>query len=748
MSLGHSCSRDSILWSKGTSDLMNLSRKTAEGGVMGRRAWFAFIYSLIIAVSGFEIGCAGTPSDFNSVILTASAHQVAAGGAVTITAVVPKDTTDAGVTWVFTPGAGAPANPGTFVSTIAQGTYTAPNSVTVMFTVTITATSIAYPTESASVTITVQPPQALRITTTTLPNAMLNVAYSATLQASGGVTPYMWTISSGSLPTGLSLASNGTITGTPTGTPGTSSFTVQVTDSETPAATQTANLSIAIANLLSGNYAFELSGFNSQGAVAVAGSFTADGAGHITNGVEDFNSIQGPPANQTFSGTYTLGSDNRGQLVFGSISGSPTYDFALDSTGVHARLIEFDSSGIRGSGELARQGVSTCGSTTLSGTNGENYVFGVTGSEGAFSGVTTADPVVLAGAFDALPPSGGTGSITGEADANIPGISIPSPIGTTNAPVLSGTFQTTSQGARCSMSLSPSQTSSSLNFSVYPVLGSSSALTEAYVIETDAVSETSPYLTVGKLIQQTGTFIGQTASNFFTATSVGALIGQIVDTNTTPNTYLPDVAIAEMTGTGGSSFNMSVIENQDGTILNYGGPFSANYGTLDSNGRVSTDLAQPFAPVFYIINVNEALCIGQINGNPFFGLFEPQSGAPYSASALNGTLIEGTLTPSTSEMPDWSGFLTLASTTSISGDISGTQDTSTLSGNTAAQSVSGAYSGLVPATGAGAVILTTVGSLNGSFFVVSPTKIVTVITSPSAPVVVVTGEQTDDFGVN
>lgn len=41
---------------------------------------------------------------------------------------------------------------------------------------------------------------------------------------------YAWSVSSGSLPSGLSLSSSGKITGTPSGTPGISSVVLQVTD--------------------------------------------------------------------------------------------------------------------------------------------------------------------------------------------------------------------------------------------------------------------------------------------------------------------------------------------------------------------------------------------------------------------------------------------------------------------------------------------------------------------------------------
>ena len=72
------------------------------------------------------------------------------------------------------------------------------------------------------------------ITTASVPDAVVNVPYSATLTASGGILPFSWSIISGSLPPGLVLNSaNGAITGTPT-TAGIFNFTPQVTDSSNP----------------------------------------------------------------------------------------------------------------------------------------------------------------------------------------------------------------------------------------------------------------------------------------------------------------------------------------------------------------------------------------------------------------------------------------------------------------------------------------------------------------------------------
>jgi hypothetical protein len=82
---------------------------------------------------------------------------------------------------------------------------------------------------SPSVTVTVTSPT---VTTSSLPNGVVGARYPSTqLTATGGASPYTWTLTAGSLPTGLApLPSTGVISGTPTAT-GTFHFTVQVKDS-------------------------------------------------------------------------------------------------------------------------------------------------------------------------------------------------------------------------------------------------------------------------------------------------------------------------------------------------------------------------------------------------------------------------------------------------------------------------------------------------------------------------------------
>ena len=115
-----------------------------------------------------------------------------------------------------------------------------PTSVT--FKVTDSASATA--TKPLSITINSTPPS---ITTSSLPNGTVGVAYSQTLAVTGGTTPYTWTIASGTLPAGLTLSSGGVISGTPTTAGGPTSVTFQVTDSTSATATKSLSITVAYA---------------------------------------------------------------------------------------------------------------------------------------------------------------------------------------------------------------------------------------------------------------------------------------------------------------------------------------------------------------------------------------------------------------------------------------------------------------------------------------------------------------------
>jgi hypothetical protein len=82
-------------------------------------------------------------------------------------------------------------------------------------------------------------------TASPLASGMEGITYSQLLAASGGTSPYTWSILSGSLPTGLSLTSAGLITGIPSGS-GYFTVSVKATDSFVPAGSATQLLTLFI----------------------------------------------------------------------------------------------------------------------------------------------------------------------------------------------------------------------------------------------------------------------------------------------------------------------------------------------------------------------------------------------------------------------------------------------------------------------------------------------------------------------
>lgn len=146
----------------------------------------------------------------------------ATGGTGTIAWSLATGTLPSGLT--LDPGSGAitgtPTAAGTSPITVrATDSASPPNSVTTALSISIHTTAPAFV-----------------ISTPGLPNGAVGTPYDQILAVTGGTTPLNWSISSGALPTGLSLnATTGEITGAPAATTaGTSfTFTVAVTDSST-----------------------------------------------------------------------------------------------------------------------------------------------------------------------------------------------------------------------------------------------------------------------------------------------------------------------------------------------------------------------------------------------------------------------------------------------------------------------------------------------------------------------------------
>jgi HYDIN/CFA65/VesB family protein/ASPM-SPD-2-Hydin domain-containing protein len=199
-----------------------------------------------------------------------------------------------------------------------------------------------------------QPVQPLVITTASLPNGTAWVAYDQTVKATGGVAPFTWTVTSGTLPHKVSLSNTPTTTATVSGTPDSPAqslaFTIQVADSAGHTATQAYTVSILlepdtlVPSASSLSFGMQLSGTSSP---AQTLSLTNNGTDPIvivdvSTGASDFiaasacrNSIS-PGASCSITVTFSpnvLGPRSAALVITDNSVGSP-HAYSLDGVGV------------------------------------------------------------------------------------------------------------------------------------------------------------------------------------------------------------------------------------------------------------------------------------------------------------------------------------------------------------------------------------------------------------------------------
>ena len=161
---------------------------------------------------------------------------------------------------------------------------------------------------------------------------------------------------------------------------------------------------------LKGQYAFLMSGTElcsmSPSFFTRAGSFTADGSGHITGGLEDVNVCSGVFTLPYTNSTYSIAADGRGTLSLTNSTGTTNYSITLSSA--TAGVIAETDVNLTASGSFQRQNVAAFSDLAIIG----GYVFD-------FAGITaTPNPESVIGRFDAV----GGGVITsGLFDSNVAG---------------------------------------------------------------------------------------------------------------------------------------------------------------------------------------------------------------------------------------------------------------------------------------------------------------------------------------
>jgi hypothetical protein len=523
-------------------------------------------------------------------------------------------------------------------------TYPAIYSFTVQVQDSSLPTPQKVPVPPAQFSITIQAPQPLLITTEgPLATGTTATAYSATLNASGGVPPYTWTLTQGQLPAGLVLSTLGNGTATISGTPtlaGTSTFTVQVADSEvnpstgTPdPATNSAPFTITVTantannTLLIGEYTFLFNGFDSDGPVALVGSLTANGDGVITAGSVDSNRVSGvalggsilPPSSTILGSTYAIGSDGRGtlELTFSFGLNSPIiadYDLVLDSDG-NATFFENyttttskDPKHTHGEGVLkAVTGPASFANANFSG----NYAFGLPGYD------LTGKPAALAGVFH----SDGSQTLS-------PGTSDFNDAGSYSSQSLSGDYSFIA-GTRgtAEFTFAPNNgAQQTLNFIFYFVNPS-----DLYFLEADSNTTTglpTMFRLAGEVIlQQTNTQFGQSALG-------GASVATGTGLGTSGNASVFAGLLTSTLCNQNAAVTLAYDENNGGTI-NGGSAAPISFsGTcaITSNGRVSftglgTTPAATRVAAAYLTGPAQGFLIGS-DAAVTTGRLEQQTSAP------------------------------------------------------------------------------------------------------------------------
>ena len=235
----YNSSNQSVTWSASSGTISSGGLYTApqvSGGTWTYRVWATSVADPSKSATVFVVV---TPLVVPLQITTTSLPAVTAGVAYSETLGASGGTPP--YHWKLTSG----TLPQGLTFTGSTGVLSGSTAQTGQFSLTFQVTDSSWPTQfTASQQFNLQVSSSLQISTTLLPEITAGTAYDAPVDGVGGNAPYHWSISTGTLPSGISLGSStGVFTGTTSKT-GQFNFTVKLTDSSSPP--QSASQALAV----------------------------------------------------------------------------------------------------------------------------------------------------------------------------------------------------------------------------------------------------------------------------------------------------------------------------------------------------------------------------------------------------------------------------------------------------------------------------------------------------------------------
>jgi subtilisin family serine protease len=215
---------------QGNSTTVGVENATGSAGIQ-----YSYNEAVLSDSQAISFGSSASP-----VITTSTVHDATRGQSYSPSVTLAATGGTAPYTWSLASGS-LPSGLSLSTGGLLSGTVSGGASLgTASFTVQVT--DSASKTATKGLSVDVRDP--VGVTTTSLAGGSVGSAYSQSLAATGGKTPYTWSVVAGSLPPGLAVT-GASIVGTPSAT-GTYAFTVQAADAGNPARTATQPLSITI----------------------------------------------------------------------------------------------------------------------------------------------------------------------------------------------------------------------------------------------------------------------------------------------------------------------------------------------------------------------------------------------------------------------------------------------------------------------------------------------------------------------